>query len=130
MRLNFRRLKTYISPLTTNIKGNFMATSPQEMMKKWRLDHHHEVTETFADSMGPTYFDGNTLRLEFAVLRMEEPLPPAQPSGTRHVVSRMVLSANCAVELINQMQQIAAQLAQAGVLKVGQPGNPNQPPKH
>jgi hypothetical protein len=112
-------------------RGDFMATSPQEMMKKWRLDHHHEVTETFADSIVLTYFDGNTLRLEFAVVRMEESLSPAQPSGTRHVVSRMVLSANCAVELINQMQQIGAQLAQAGVLKVEQPANPSQPkPKH
>ncbi len=105
------------------MEQDFMAITPNEMMKNWKTDPHHEVKETFADSMGVTFFDGQTLRLEFVTARMETPKPPAQPTGTRHIVSRMVLSGNCAVELINQMQQIAAQLAQAGILKVEQPAN-------
>jgi len=100
-----------------------MVTTPHEIMKKWKLDPHHEAREIFSDSMGLTLFDGQTLRLEFIAARMDEPKLP-EPTGTRHIVSRMVLSTNCAVELINQMQQVAAQLAQAGLIKVEQPASP------
>jgi hypothetical protein len=86
------------------------------------LEPHHEVSETFADSIGLTLFDGHTLKLEFVAARIEEPNQPStQPIGTRHVVARMVLSVNCAVDLINQMQRVGAQLAQAGLVKAEQP---------
>ncbi len=97
-----------------------MAGIPQDIIKKFPISHHHEVSETFADTMGLTMFDGQNLRLEFSVARMGEPKPPAPPVGERHIVSRLVLTANCAVDLINQMNQIAGQLVQFGFIKMEQ----------
>lgn len=95
-----------------------MANDPRELFKKFPVAHHHDIGETFADTLGTMLFDGQTLRLDFTVARMNEPKPPAQPTGERHVVCRLVLSAPCAIDLINQMQQIAAQLAAAGLIKM------------
>jgi len=101
--------------------------SPHERFKKFPLVHHHEVQETFVDQLGLFTFDGGTLRMELAVARMNEPKPPAQPTGERHIVARLVMSAPCAIDLINQMQLIAAQLAQAGLIKMERPPTSVQP---
>ena len=95
-----------------------MTTTPQDAMKKFPVVPHHEISEVFADTIGSTFFDGNTLRLEFTVARMQELKPPAPPTGERHTVCRLVLSAPCAMDLINQMQQITTQLVQAGLIKL------------
>jgi hypothetical protein len=71
--------------------------TPHEVFKKFPIVPHHELAERFADQLGLTTFDGATLRLEFAVARMEEPKPPAPPTGERHIVCRLVLSAPCAI---------------------------------
>jgi len=105
-----------------NREQNFMTETSHEAMKKWPMDSHHEVAETYANAIGISLFDGHSLKLEFIVARAEEPHPPAKLTGTRHIVARMVLSIECAIDLINQMHQIGAQLAQAGLIKVGQPG--------
>ena len=94
---------------------------PRELIRKFPIVHHHEVSETFADTIGITSFDGATLRIEFAASRMSETKPPALQTGERHVVCRLVLSAPCAVDLINQMQLIGAQLAAAGFVKKNLP---------
>ena len=94
-----------------------MTTTLHETFKKFPLTPHHEIGETFADQIGLTTFDGSTLRIELAVARVTEIKSPTQPSGERHVVCRLVLSAQCAVDLINQMRQISSQLASAGLLK-------------
>ena len=82
-----------------------------EMMKKFPLAPHHEVRETFADKLAVTAFDANILRLDLAVGRMEEPTPP---KGERHIVCGLVLTMNCAVDLINQLNHLGTQLAQTG----------------
>jgi hypothetical protein len=97
-----------------------MPDSSYEMMKKFPIAAHHEVRETFADQIVLTTFDGTTLRIELAVARMEEPKPPAPPKGERHIVCRVVLSVNCTVDLINQLNQLSAQLVQAGLIKMEQ----------
>jgi hypothetical protein len=77
-----------------------------------------ELAETFADSIETIYFDGQTLRMNLCTTRLEEPKqPPAQTTGKRYPVCRLVLSINGALELINQTQRVAAMLTQAGVLK-------------
>jgi len=104
-----------------------MPTTPHEVFKKFKLVPHHELSEIFADQLGLSLFDGTGLRLEFAVARVEEPKPPAPPTGERHVVCRLVLSVPCAVDLINQMQNIGNQLAAAGLIKMeGAQAKPTQ----
>ena len=72
-------------------------------------------------------FDGQTLRIEFSVTRVDEVQPDAPISGRRYPASRIVLSPGAAIELINRMQQIGAALTQAGVAKTT-PGRGQKPP--
>ena len=40
---------------------------------KLRYQDRPDLFETFADSVGPWSFDGNTLRIEFMVTRLDPP---------------------------------------------------------
>jgi hypothetical protein len=66
----------------------------------------------------PTFH--NTLRIEFGVTRFDDVKPNAPISGRRYPACRLVLPPVAAVDLINRMQQIAAALTQAGVVKAAQ----------
>ena len=76
-----------------------------------------ECSETFADSVSHVYFDGQSLRIEFGVTRLDDMKPNAPITGRRYPAQRMVLTPMAALELINRMQQVAAALTQAGMLK-------------
>jgi len=76
-----------------------------------------DCLETFADSISNLSFDGQSLRIEFAITRMDEMKPNSPMSGRRYPACRLVLPPMAAAELINRMQQIGAALAQAGVMK-------------
>ena len=76
-----------------------------------------EVSETFADFVQRIQFDGQTLRLEFCVSRLDDHKPGTPVTGKRYPTCRLVLSAAAAVDLMNKMQQITAGLIKAGVLK-------------
>ncbi len=98
-----------------------MADTPQEMIRKFPIVPHHEIGETFADQVGAIMFDGSTLKIDFVAVRISEPKAPgADPIKERHVVSRLVLSMNGAIDLINQMGKLAGQLTQTGVIKMEQ----------
>ena len=86
-----------------------------------------DVTETFADSITGLVFDGQTLRIEFSVTRVDEVKPDSPITGRRYPASRIVLSPGAAIELINRTQQIGAALTQAGVAKTT-PGRGQKPP--
>ena len=81
-----------------------------------------EMAETFADSINHVYFDGQSLRLEFGITRLDDVKANTPVTGRRYPAQRMVLTPIAAVELINRMQQVAAALTQAGVLKANPPG--------
>ena len=76
-----------------------------------------DIAETFADSIASLVFDGQTLRIEFAVTRVDDVKPGAPITGRRYPACRVVLAPTAAVDLINRMQQIGAALTQAGVVK-------------
>ena len=76
-----------------------------------------DMEETFADSITGIIFDGQTLRIEFGVTRFDDVKPNTPISGRRYPACRLVLPPAAAVDLINRMQQIAAALTQAGVVK-------------
>jgi hypothetical protein len=86
----------------------------------FRYEDVPELAEVFADSIGQLYFDGNTLRLELLISRLDEARDRGTgtaPTGRRRPVSRLVLSATAAVDMINRCRQLSAALEQAGVLK-------------
>src|SRR3954454_9383195 len=107
-----------------------MAQAPQTQVKYQYVDRP-EVVETFADFVNRIQFDGQTLRFEFCVTRLEDQPTTSGggPTGTRYPACRLVLSTAAAVDLMNKMQQITASLIKAGILKADQkpeqksPGN-------
>ena len=80
-----------------------------------------ECHETFADSIGQVSFDGQSLRVELCVTRLDEVKPNTQVSGRRLPIARIVLTPMAALELINRLNQGAAALSQAGMLKARPP---------
>jgi hypothetical protein len=89
----------------------------QQAKATFRYVDQPETTETFADSITGLFFDGQTLRIEFAVTRVDEVKPNAPINGRRYPVCRLVLPPTAAVDLINRMQQVGAALTQAGMAK-------------
>src|SRR5215510_9182942 len=80
-----------------------------------------ECEETFADAISALSFDGQTLRIEFAVSRLDESKPNTPMTGRRYPACRLVLPPGAAVDLMQKMQQVAQALVQAGYLKPAQP---------
>jgi hypothetical protein len=80
---------------------------------KLRYQDIPDLPETFADSIGQWIFDGQMLRIEFTVTRLDPAGAPEQPTGRRLPAARMVLTPVCAVELIRQCQQLMAALEKA-----------------
>lgn len=76
-----------------------------------------ELAETFADSINSLLFDGQSLRIEFGVLRIEEMKSNVPVKGARFPACRLVLTPAAAIDLINKMQQVASALTQAGVAR-------------
>src|ERR1700722_18336994 len=87
-----------------------------------------DMEETFADSINGLIFDGQTLRIEFGVTRFDDVKTNTPITGRRYPACRLVLPPAAAVDLINRMQQIAAALTQAGVVKTA-PRPVAPPPK-
>ena len=104
-----------------------MAQAPQAQVKYQYVDRP-DIPETFADFVHRIQFDGQTLRFEFCVTRIEDqPASGGAPVGTRYPACRLVLSANAAVDLMNKMQQITASLIKAGILKADPKADQKQP---
>jgi hypothetical protein len=80
-----------------------------------------DVPETFADSIRAIGFDGQTMRLEFCVTRMEHTQPPNPPSGSQYPACRLVLTPTAAVDLFNKLQRIMSALEQSGAIKRNTP---------
>jgi hypothetical protein len=122
-----------MSPEPTAAKGSASnpapaasAGSPERGPASIRYVDRADMVETFADSVTGLIFDGQTLRIEFGVTRFDDVKPNAPITGRRYPACRLVLPPVAAVDLINRMQQIAAALTQAGVVKTAQ--RPTAPP--
>ena len=114
-------------PRSAPAAGGSSAAPRERQTATIRYVDRPDVGETFADSITGLVFDGQTLRVEFSVTRVDEVKPDAPISGRRYPASRIVLSPGAAIELINRMQQIGAALTQAGVAKTT-PGRGQKPP--
>ena len=99
-------------------------SQPQQPAPQYQYVNRPEVSETFADFVQRIQFDGQTLRLEFCVSRVDDHKAGTPATGKRYPACRLVLSAAAAVDLMNKMQQITAGLIKAGVLKQDAPQAP------
>ena len=99
------------------------ATRPAEAARTatFRYVDRPECEETFADAISALSFDGQTLRIEFAVSRLDETKPNTPMTGRRYPACRLVLPPGAAVDLMQKMQQVANALVQSGYLKPTQP---------
>jgi hypothetical protein len=83
-----------------------------------------DCNETFADSISRLSFDGQTLRIEFAVSRFRETNADNQVSGRLYPACRLVLTPSAAADLMQKLQQVAAALARARIQNTqSQPSN-------
>jgi hypothetical protein len=90
-----------------------MAQQPQNPGVNYAYVDAPEISETFADSIQGVLFDGQTLRITFVVNRMDPPNPPNPTTGKRYPVCRLVLTPSGIGELMNQLNQLNAAMAQA-----------------
>jgi hypothetical protein len=116
-----------MSPEPTTSKGSASSAAPAAAGDGGRVSANiryldrADMEETFADSITGLIFDGQTLRIEFGVTRFDDVKANTPITGRRYPACRLVLPPAAAVDLINRMQQIAAALTQAGVVKATAP---------
>jgi hypothetical protein len=108
-----------------SFEPNAPAASAQRQALTIRNFDRPEVAETFADSITSLIFDGQSLRIEFGVTRLDEVKPNTPITGRRYTACRLVLPPAAAVDLINRMQQIGTALTQAGLTR--QAPRPSEP---
>ena len=74
-------------------KGTSAAAKPGETHTATvRYVDRPECTETFADAINNVYFDGQSLRIEFGVTRLDDVKPNTPVTGRRFPAQRMVLT--------------------------------------
>ena len=76
-----------------------------------------EISETFVDSLWRVYFDGQTIRMDFVVNRMDDPRPQTPPSGKAVTASRIVIPVAGMVEMLSKLQNLADQLRAQGTVR-------------
>lgn len=77
-----------------------------------------ELAETYADSVNLVSFDGQSLRIEFGISRIDEIKPNTPVTGRRYPAARLVLSPAAAVDLMNRLRHASDALVQAGFVKM------------
>ncbi len=98
-----------------------VAEQPQVQLRQVDMP---ELKETFADSINSTFFDGQSLRINFGVTRFDQSSAAVATSATRYPACRLVLTPGAAIDLMNQMQQLLTKLIQSGVLKASSAPTP------
>ena len=116
-----KRRKKIVTPTSQpeNNEESTMTTPPSKAASAPQYTYVDlpDVPETFADSLQIVTFDGQSLRLTFNVTRLDQKSTAGTPSSIRYPACRLVLTPSAGIELINQMQRIAAALVQSGVFK-------------
>jgi hypothetical protein len=100
-----------------SFEPNASAAGAQRQAPTIRNVDRPEVAETFADAITSLVFDGQSLRIEFGVTRLDEVKAGMPITGRRYTACRLVLPPAAAVDLINRMQQTGTALTQAGVTR-------------
>jgi hypothetical protein len=118
---------TTMQTIAQTTAGTVTAKPAAPQSGTFRYVDRPECMETFADSITGISYDGQTLRIEFGITRADDIKPNMPRTGRRYPACRLVLSPVAAIDLINKMQQIAAALAQAGLVKpAAKPAEPDK----
>jgi len=72
------------------------------------------ISETYADTVRGMMFDGQSVRLELCVTRMNEPKKGSELTGKRQTACRVVLPLSAALELSTQLGRMMTTLAKRG----------------
>ncbi len=80
-----------------------------------------DVSETFADSLGLTIFDGQSTRIELCITRFDAPNPPNAPTARKYPACRLVLTPEVTIDLFNQLQNMVKVMQQQGLVTKGEP---------
>jgi|SRR6266851_1876780 len=75
-----------------------------------------EISETFADSLWRVGFENMLLKMEFVVNRMDDPNPPAAPTGRAMTACRIVIPITGMIDMLGKLQAMMAQLQAAGFI--------------
>jgi hypothetical protein len=79
-----------------------------------------DVNEVFIDTISGVVFDGQTLRVEGAVTRLEVAPDKRSVVASKYTACRLVLSPNAGAELINQLQQVTTRVREAAAQRAEQ----------
>ena len=80
-----------------------------------------EISETFTDSIHGLIFDGQTMRIELCITRMDPPQSHKEPTARQYPVCRLVLPPNAAIDLYNRLERIVQALEKDGKVTRNQP---------
>jgi hypothetical protein len=85
------------------------------------------ISETYADAVRGMMFDGQNVRLELCVTRLEDPKKGnGSMSGKRQTAARVVLPVATALELSNQLGRVLTTLAKRGAERKAKQAAPAQ----
>jgi hypothetical protein len=100
-----------------------------QMSPKMTYVDRPEISETFADSCARMTMEGFNGKLEFVVNRMDDPKPPAPPTGKAVTAFRLVLPLPGIIDLHAKLTQFIGALQAQGILtqlpQFPQSGKPN-----
>ena len=78
------------------------------------LKNDDRVQEVYADALVSVNFTNGNFHLTFASVRTDHSVEP--PSTYRHVIARLVVPANCAVDMQTTIARVVADLQKQEVL--------------
>lgn len=81
------------------------------------------IAETYADTVRGMMFDGQSVRMELCVTRMNEPAKDStEVTGKRQTACRVVLPLSAALELSTQLGRMMSTLAKRGAERKAKQG--------
>lgn len=98
---------------------------PQTATPKIEYVDVPSVSETYADTVRGMMFDGQSVRLELCVTRMDEPKKGnVQLTGKRQPTARVVLPLSAALDLSQQLGRMMTTLAKRGAERKAKQAQP------
>jgi hypothetical protein len=76
-----------------------------------------EIADTFVDALRRATFDGVNVRIELTVNRLDDPQPPAPPTGRALTACRVIIPLTGFLAMAKQFETLINTLHAQGVLR-------------